>query len=297
MEELKYALLNDELVHISSVERGIKCGCVCPNCRSILVAKKGDKNAHHFAHYITEDCNHGSETALHMMAKNIIAKRLALWVPVVPKNEYDDTKAGKIVSFEKAEIERKMSDSIRSDVLLHVGDRLLNVEIKVTHEIDERKTIEIFNLGVSTVEIDLCDIKNDFNPEMVEKILMEGTRTKLVFSHKNKALYAKLLLCEWKKIHHNRYGDYVDNCPLSNRRAYFINTCHKGGKDECHECRVFHDYYMFQGEMLCRGILDNFDFKKIDQIVSFKKFLNHLIYVKLILNDGSVFETSSKLHR
>ena len=139
MEYLKYALLNENLVHINEVPKGLNCGCVCPSCRSPLVAKKGNLNAHHFAHYNRSDCNHGAETALHIMAKNIVAQSKKIWVPVTPKNVYGHPKTGKVVLFEKAELEKQLSDTVRSDILLSNGDRYLNVEIHVTHEVNIKK--------------------------------------------------------------------------------------------------------------------------------------------------------------
>ena len=40
---LTYALKNNLLVHISDVERGKNCQCVCPACNEPLIAKKGEK--------------------------------------------------------------------------------------------------------------------------------------------------------------------------------------------------------------------------------------------------------------
>ena len=104
MEYLKYGLLNDELVHINEVASGLECNCICPFCKSQLIAKKGQKKTYHFAHYRLADCNHGTETALHIMAKNLVAQTKKLWVPFIPQNVYDDSENGKVVCFEKAEI-------------------------------------------------------------------------------------------------------------------------------------------------------------------------------------------------
>ena len=71
---LTYALKNGEVISISDVESGLKCGCVCPSCGEPLVAKKGSKVMHHFAHHSGHTCEYGYETSLHLAAKEIISR-------------------------------------------------------------------------------------------------------------------------------------------------------------------------------------------------------------------------------
>lgn len=162
MEKLEYGLLDGKLVHINEVEKGLVCNCLCPHCKSQLVAKKGEHNKQHFAHYKLADCNHGTETALHLMAKSIIEQTGKIFVPYIPRNEYDFDKCGKVYVFEKAVLEKQLSDSVRGDVVLYTEKGYLNVEIKVTHEVDIKKRIELFNFGIPTIEVDLSDIKTSF---------------------------------------------------------------------------------------------------------------------------------------
>ncbi len=49
--ELPFGLRDDILVHISQVQQGLACGCVCPQCKKPLVARSGSVLVHHFAHY------------------------------------------------------------------------------------------------------------------------------------------------------------------------------------------------------------------------------------------------------
>ena len=55
MEELKYGLLGDKLVHINDVERGLACNCLCPHCKGQLIAKKGGKSYFHFYNGLISD--------------------------------------------------------------------------------------------------------------------------------------------------------------------------------------------------------------------------------------------------
>ena len=57
---------------IDEVEQGLACDCECPECGSPLVARKGAVRVHHFAHR-GASCATGAESALHRMAKQIVA--------------------------------------------------------------------------------------------------------------------------------------------------------------------------------------------------------------------------------
>ncbi len=71
---IPYAEKDGRLVHVSTVERGLKCGAVCPVCKTVVVARKGKKIRHHFSHYPGANCN--AETALHLIARRLIQSRL-----------------------------------------------------------------------------------------------------------------------------------------------------------------------------------------------------------------------------
>lgn len=295
MEELKYGLLGGKLVHIDNAEKGLACGCLCPHCAGRLIAKKGECRTKHFAHYKVADCNHGTETALHLMAKSIVAQTRKIFVPYTPKTEYDFSCNGKVLVFDRAVLEQQLSNSIRADVVLYSGDKLLNVEIKVTHKIDTNKAIELFNLGVPTIEIDLSDMKDSFTEESVKQRVLSGENTLLIFSPKCKEIYAKRILGEWKQTTNNSNGTHVKDCPLSRKNAYFIDYSRKGGKNECHECDAYRGYMethsvFDEGLLLCFGRVDGIKFEQIDKILCLEKEDTHLRHVELLMRDGSIIE-------
>lgn len=287
MEKLKYGLCDDGLIHINDVDSGLACNCVCPHCKSKLVAKKGSERVPHFAHYKIVDCNHGGETALHLMAKRIVQQTRKVYVPLVPKSEYDFSKRGIVLEFEKAVVEEKLSDTVRGDVVLYQGNKALNVEIKVSHEVDLKKCIELFNLGIPTIEVDLSGIKPNFTSAMIEEMLISGEKTKLIASPKNKGIYAKSILGEWKKVYNAKY---VKDCPHSRDIAYFSDYSGKGGRDQCHECN---SYYLYDGNgerFLCLERLGGIDYDKIEKILCLEKDGAHVREVRLLMKGGSVIE-------
>ncbi|MCW5199768.1 hypothetical protein VU05_03540 [Desulfobulbus sp. F1] len=72
---LLYALHGDQLLHISQVAAGLSCNCVCPQCLSSLVARKGKVRQHHFAHFSSVPCQYYVETSLHLTAKAILSSK------------------------------------------------------------------------------------------------------------------------------------------------------------------------------------------------------------------------------
>lgn len=283
--ELKYGLCDNKLTYIDEVERGLNCRCICPNCGGKLIAKKGSHREHHFAHYDSADCKKGSETALHIMAKEIIYESKCLYVPYIPHSEYDFHNRGSVVMFNEAELEKQLCSDLRSDVLLKIGDKFLNVEIKVNHAVDEYKLIKLFNNGIPTIEIDLSEYMDSFTEKKISDVILKGNKTTLLYSPKAKGVYAKRILGEWKKIL-GKNKPYVENCHYTKERAYFSNG---GSSHECHECwggKHFASSDMF----LCRAMYGALDFNEIDKIVKVHREEGIVKYAKLLMNDLTIKE-------
>jgi hypothetical protein len=187
MVQLVYGLKDNKLYHVDQVENGEKCGCVCPNCGDILIAKQGEINDHHFAHKAKEcDITYAQETILHLMAKEVLSKCRTFLLPPVTledrfaffsKDEYsklkstnnvDDlyykyTKYKRILTLVDNVIVEKYLDNIKPDIILEIGETRLVVEIAVTHFIDRKKKEKIFDKQQLTIEIDLSEYKDKIN--------------------------------------------------------------------------------------------------------------------------------------
>lgn len=130
---------------IDEVEQGLACNCVCPGCRSPLVARKGPVRVHHFAHQGTS-CTIGAETALHRMAKQIVADERRLVQPG------DDVPT---VFHDSALPDEMCWPGRRPDVVLSSESMTLHVEVTVTHRCGPEKLEEIIRAGIPTIELDL----------------------------------------------------------------------------------------------------------------------------------------------
>lgn len=240
---LTYALRNNSLVHISEVERGLECGCICPACGEKLIAKKGSKVMHHFAHKSTVECEYGYQTSLHLAAKRIISKdgimrvpALYLTFPQSGKKELLETE--KVLKVSEVILEKKL-DNIIPDILLITDIGKIIVEIFVTHEIDLQKKKKIKALGIPTIEIDLSKINRDISDQYLHDILINGNDYKSwIYNGKREEYYRKFLaVSELKPIISRNYALHVDNCPISKR--VWKKKCYANFLDDCLICDYF----------------------------------------------------------
>lgn len=164
--KLPYGLKNGKIVHISEIsesQRGLKCGCVCPVCNEPLQARIGSKRTKHFAH--SSNCPTATETALHMMAKDIILNNRRLLLPHV-EFAYDIIKPSKYFKYTRAEAEVAMN-GVKPDLMISDGKNTLYIEIVVTHDVDDDKYEKIKAMNISVLKIDL--------EKYYYKSLQEGT--------------------------------------------------------------------------------------------------------------------------
>lgn len=220
---LFYALKDERIIHIDSVESGLNCNCVCPACGERLIARKGSIVVHHFAHQSGSVCEYGYQTSLHLAAKDILASTKKMMVPsVVLSFPCSDKKVkirdGMSLSFDRVELERKQGDII-PDIVVYCGDRKLFVEIFVTHKIDEIKLEKIKEQNISTIEIDLSKIDREITSKDLEQVLFhESENKKWVYNSLcEKWLQRFLSVSEKKYILQRGFALHVDNCPIQQR--------------------------------------------------------------------------------
>jgi len=171
------------IAHISEVPRGKECGCVCPACGIPLVARQGQVRDHHFGHLGAQDgrpCSTGPETALHMFAKELLARELRLTLPPVQLEDGGETwskSPGGNYTFDRAILEHRLGNII-PDVIVTREGRDLIVEFAVTNECGPEKIARIQELDLAAVEIRLSDLRADVSKEEVEKGILDTCRRK-----------------------------------------------------------------------------------------------------------------------
>ena len=214
---------NSKPAHISEVERGLKCACICPMCGSDLVAKQGKVQEHHFAHAKGAECAHAVETALHLAAKDILAKRKEIVLPAVEITFPHSTRRTVIApeqryAIESVNVEQKLG-SIIPDVIARIKGRELLVEITVTHRVDGGKLKKIKELGLSCIEIDLSDIQRDLSRDNLEKVVTNETMHKRWLHNVRADKRLRKMLSEATLLPsvHRGLADHADGCPIPAR--------------------------------------------------------------------------------
>ena len=192
-----FALLNEKIIHISEAETGLNRDYLCPFCREALIPRKGDINAHHFAHKSSStNCVYGFEAAIHLMAKEILEQNKKMVLPVV-YSKYSRGKRQPMCLFEEKEIEfdkvyvERRINKIIPDIVVEINGKCLLIEIFVTHKIDDIKRQKIIENEYPTIEINLskyrrerrercgCEYSNSTQIRLdLERILLSETENK-----------------------------------------------------------------------------------------------------------------------
>ena len=178
-EYLTYALNNSgKMVYVDDVPNGLACNCRCPKCHELLVAKNGGEiKVHHFSHANGSECKGAYETALHIMAKEIIATERTLMLPKyllfngkkfqqypyyyeddeVYECDYEEDEKVEAhkVHFKDVEIEERNDLSTLQPDCVGITDdgQRIHIEIVVTHGIDDAKFTKIKKHSINCIEI------------------------------------------------------------------------------------------------------------------------------------------------
>lgn len=156
-------------MHISDVPRGLACACVCVDCGEPLLARKGSKRRAHFAHANPTACSGGAETALHLIAKELMSKIRHIALPDYRlRLERKLRKSGVMITLHQTVTESRGLRVTRAetesrepgftpDVTLHLVDGTrkdrMFVEIAVTNKVRRDKMRKIRKAGFPAVEI------------------------------------------------------------------------------------------------------------------------------------------------
>ena len=176
-DELVYGIKPDgRIAHVSDVLSGLLCDCRCPACDLALVAKKGPKQLHHFAHHIKSvSCSHIAETNAHIWAKEFLEREKRLTIPPIiaeHEGQKEIVSPARIYTFAHAKLEKRLNTIVPDVVLITENGTQLIVEVRVTHACDETKVAKLRSIGLSAVEIDLRRFRTSTKQAEVEDALL-----------------------------------------------------------------------------------------------------------------------------
>ncbi|MEQ8705090.1 MAG: hypothetical protein RIC19_14285 [Phaeodactylibacter sp.] len=231
MGTLPFALRDHQIVSIDEVSRGLSCGCTCLSCGAPMVAKKGQRQAHHFAHYKGADCAHGLETGLHLRIKALFRERRSIVVPALYLLRQSVAYFQPyLFKYDQVE-EEPYVGQLYPDLILRKGQRALLLEIAVTHQTPPRKQQKLRKLGLPALEIDALSLyetvlQGSGPPDIraFEYELQQGTGYKkwLFNPARQRAAFRLRKMAIVRPVKHRLYKGYhqylTTDCPLGKRR-------------------------------------------------------------------------------
>lgn len=172
------------MVAPAEVVSGRSCGCTCPGCACPLLARKGEQNVWHFAHDGMA-CSTGAETAIHLMAKQILAEECNILLPavVVSLSAVDVFGRERVVRAQLAnpqharylEVALEVTrDNRRPDAVARCQSPAAEhrVEIFVRHAVDSTKASELEALDCVCYEICLNDVSLQATTELLRQAVI-----------------------------------------------------------------------------------------------------------------------------
>lgn len=194
-------------VFIDDVPNGKDCGCVCKECGGTLIAKNnGSIKAHHFAHKSGNDSIKCSQTALHLLAKEIIAEEKR--IPAFADGGI------KFVEADFVEQEKNLGDII-PDVYAEHSGKPVAVEIFVSHAVDDEKIAKIQNHRLTTFEINLSELIFE-TKEDVRQAIYDIKNIRPVYDEQftEKALADKKQFIDTNGMIKAVHNGIVSECPM-----------------------------------------------------------------------------------
>ena len=232
LTHIPFGLRGHRLLSVEEVPRGLACDCICPACGARLVAKKGARQAHHFAHYRGHACANALETSLHLKAKEVFERVRRIVAPAVfLHRQTAPVFDAQLLRFERVRLEQHLG-SVVPDIILETGPKKrLLVEIVVSHRSGSAKVRKLKKQGLSAIEVDALAIYRqmikdcgEFRAIDFEQALVQGLEHKRwLFNDKQQRIEYKLRKQAAERPAKHRFfkgyhGYIVPGCPLEKRR-------------------------------------------------------------------------------
>ena len=223
--KIPYALAGERLVNILDAPRGLSHGCVCPECRAPLIARKGPKVRPHFAHYHSTNCK--PETVVHRIAKLLLSKRIS--AALAAHNDLQiqwkcahcgELHWGNLLKRARSiHIERQLG-SCRPDITLcePSGKPIALIEVVVTHPPDDNVHALCRNRSIELLE---CHIKREEDLEHI------GNSTPLLMTRGSYCPRMRCSKCQ-ARLTSNRLHVVVRECHRCKHQLRIAFASHGG---------------------------------------------------------------------
>ena len=120
-----------------------------------MLARKWEKNMHHFAHLNERECFWAYESMIHKLAKQIILEEKSIYLPSYNKNGITISSEKK--NFENILLENQQKNKLRPDALWKSGAEEIYIEFCYKHKINNQKRDIIISERIACIEVYLDD--------------------------------------------------------------------------------------------------------------------------------------------
>lgn len=229
--------------HIDSVERGLACNCLCPDCGHSVVAKKGPKQVWHFAHHVNSEC--AGESVLHLAAKQVLLEAIAGGVVVLLPALEDELQIDDIalnphgrswrlasvpLDVDSGQDEVAVGEGLFADLVLESpAGRTVIVEIFVRHAKSEEDLRKFMALGVDAIEIDLSTLSWDIHAEALLDAVRHQAPRRWLFNGESerrksaaRGVLKPMVAESNQRLHQALYQLVLDSDLYSGRRLWDI---------------------------------------------------------------------------
>lgn len=227
-----------KMVHVDSVPRGDKCGCVCPNCHEPLLARHGEKNEHGFAHHSkTRGVNLKKcyMVTLYKCAEQIIQQHKKIRVP-----SYYGIFAEKEITFDNVILDSYYErDDKQPDVIATTADgKQYLIEFMFDDKVQHKQTFDYKNLNC--LEIDL----SNQNLNSIENFLLNTTTDRKWLNNQTYFDNIELLYKQKNKIVRLKNEQDCISCKIQHKcvpdiqKSYYSPLIIENGGNRYRLCKI-----------------------------------------------------------
>ncbi|VVD61118.1 hypothetical protein PEP31012_00106 [Pandoraea eparura] len=173
------------IVDIHDVPPSVEGTFRCAECKQLVTRKQGDARVWHFAHKAEASCTTAFETALHILAKQILVESDTLRAPALvcqlheqPSGEDITLCVEHTLRWDVAGEAEVWVDGIRPDFRGVCQGETIFVEVTVTHEPDRPKLEALKRLQTPALEIDLSAVPRDVTASEVRRLVLDAAEGK-----------------------------------------------------------------------------------------------------------------------
>lgn len=217
------------LVHVDSVKNGMKCGCFCPECNAPLSARNcGLIREHHFAHAKGMECSNAYETALHLLAKEVILETGCI---MLPEQHVDGFPEG-LVRLNNVMTE-KMDEAWGfipdAEGIMPNGERLL-IEFLVSHKVDDKKRTIIIDHNLKCIELNINSV--ELNRDRMKEFIMGTAEDRQWIGHVSESNHGRESYSRPRNPLYDKLREYLKDAfdagtlsisPFSSYRRHWYN--------------------------------------------------------------------------